>query len=106
MKPFLLVFCLTLSACQSHRRQEAERAVAMLKVMNQVAAADIEHEKNGDPPPRHFASWPAYWQHHFTTLHYTPPKHEKGNDPMRNVGDENLAFVKQRRAELSLPPFE
>ena len=78
----------------------------MLNVMNQVAAADIEHEKNGDPPPQHFASWPAYWQHHFATLHYTPPKHEKANDPMRNVGSENLAFVKQRRAELGLPPFD
>ena len=105
MKPILLVLCLTLSACQSHRRQEAERAMAILNVMNQVAAADIEHERNRDPPPQHFTSWPAYWQHHFATLHYTPPKHEKADDPMRNVGDENLAFVKERRAELGLPPF-
>ena len=103
--PFLFV-CLLLTACQSHRRQEANRAVAMLNVMNQVATVNIEHEKNGDPPPPRFASWPAYWQHHFATLHYTPPRHEKASDPMRNVGNENLAFVKQRRTELGLPPFD
>ena len=67
--PFLLLFaCLWLAACQSHRREEANRATATLSIMNQVAAMDIAHEKNGDPPPRRFATWPAYWQHHFATL--------------------------------------
>ena len=106
MKSCLLALCLLKTACQSHRRQEAERAVATLSVMNAMAARDIGHEENGDPAPRYFASWPAYWQHHFATLHYTPPKHEKGNNPTRNIGDENLAFVKRRRAMLGLPPFD
>lgn len=106
MKPLLLVICLLLTSCQSHRQRDADRAVAMLNVMNQVAAVEIEHEKNGEPPPAHFPSWPAYWQHHFATMHYTPPKHERGNDPFRNIGSDNLAFVKQRRAELDLPPFD
>ena len=101
-----LLICLLQTSCQSHRQQAASQAAAVLGVMNQVAALDIEHEKNGYPPPAHCASWPAYWQHHFATLRYVPPKHEKANDPMRNVGNEHLIFVRVRRAGLGLPPFD
>lgn len=103
----LIVFvCLLQTSCQSHRRQAANQAAAVLGVLNQMAALDIEHERQGAPPPQGFASWPIYWQQHFATLRYVPPKHEKANAPMRSVGNEHLLFVKVRRAGLGLPPFD
>ena len=98
--------CLLLAACQSYRRQAADRAVATLNVLNQVALVDIAHEKNGDPPPRGFATWPAYWRHHFGTLRFTPANHDRNNPGLRDVGSLNLTFVKQKRAEAGLPPFD
>ena len=102
----LLLACLLLAACQTHRRESANRAIATLNVMNQVAAVDIAHEKNGEPPPRRFATWPAYWQHHFATLHFTPTSRDSGNQGMRNIPNLHLAFVRQKRAEAGLPPFD
>ena len=106
--PFLLLLlaCLLLAACQSHRRQEANRAMATLNVLNQVALIDIAREKKGDPPPRSFATWPAYWHHHFGTLRFTPTNHDRNNTGLRDVGSLNLAFVKQKRSEAGLPPFD
>ena len=104
----LLLLCagLWLASCQSHRREEANRATATLNIMNQVAAMDIAREKNGDPPPGRFATWPAYWQHHFATLRFTPTNRERGNGGLGNLAGPHRVFVQQQRAAAGLPPFE
>ena len=80
--------------------------MATLNVLNQVALVDIAHEKNGDPPPKGFATWSAYWDHHFGTLRFTPTNRDRNNAGLRDVGSLNLIFVKQKRAEAGLPPFD
>ena len=103
----LLLFAgLWLASCQSHRREEANRATATLNLMNQVAALDIARERNGDLPPRRFATWPAYWQHHFATLLFTPTNHDRGNGGLGNLAGLHRMFVQQQRAAAGLPPFE
>ena len=110
MKPpsllLLLLAGLWLASCQSHRREQANRATATLNIMNQVAAMDIAREKNGDPPPRRFATWPAYWQHHFATLRFTPTNHDRGNAGLSNLAGLHRVFVQQQRAAAGLPAFD
>ena len=102
----LLLACLLPVACQSHRQKAAQRAAATLSGLNLAATLDLSREKNGAAPPRRFPTWVAYWQRHFATLHIAPPGRDRDTGAWREVAGLHLAFVKQKRAELGLPPFD
>ena len=102
----LLFVCLLPAACQSHRQKTAQRAAATLSGLNLAATLDLNREKNGAAPPRRLPTWPAYWQRHFATLHIVPPGRDRDIGVWREIAGLHLAFVKQRRAEMGLPPFD
>lgn len=102
----LVVICLSLAACQSHRRQEEQNAAALLNQLNLMAAQEIAHEKNGDPPPKRFPSWQAFWQNRFMALRLSRGTPRRGHLSVQQIAAADITFIKQKRAELGLPAVE
>ena len=112
----LLLACLLPAACQSPPQQvgpagatprpRATDSIETLSLLNLAASLDVAREKNAEAPPRRFPDWPSNWRHHFATLHVAPPGRDRNDDAWREVAGLHLAFVKQKRAEAGLPPFD
>ena len=78
----------------------------MLNVLKQVATLEILHEKHGDPPPQRFPTWQAFWHNRFFALQLSSDATHHGHVSVQQIADADIAFIKQKRAELVLPPVE
>ncbi len=101
----LPLICVLLSSCQSHRR-DIENAAVLVNQLNLMAAQEIAHEKNGDPPPKRFPTWQAFWHNRIFALQHSAQDARHGHVSTRQIADANVTFIIQKRAQLGLPPIQ
>jgi hypothetical protein len=106
MRAFLLVLvCVSLAGCQSRHRREVAISAVLVNQLNLMAAQEIAHEKNGDPPPKGFPNWRAFWQNRIFALKQSVDNPRNRHVNIKQITDDAILFIMEKRRELGLPPL-
>ena len=103
---FTLAVGTLLTACQPRSIDWDGSGAAATQVMNRMEAQQIEREKHGDPAPKGYATWRAYWHSRLVTLEPNAWYPDQGSGSLGHITGQTAVFIRQERAKAGLPPVD